>query len=288
MSEESNTDKDRINQNDRLKDLFIIVNPKQSFEKFVLEKKGRSLSSLEEELYSMLPEIKEENKQEFKEVAQKVLGNKSKKEIEIEYPTINRNLKIISAGEYQESLFERFKSKTERILGVLSQKYMIHKDYSSIFYHLLRHLSNVQGGESEAEILNMAENTFSEKKVLELGPTNGYFTYLLQKLGADVRAANSSKELIRIVDNDYNLIFSNDYFDSEKDSLSKVEISLEKIYNLLQDNGLTVHQMKSESGIYFGINLESLKTIGYVPLTQPKLSKDKHINLVLSKGSYSR
>lgn len=284
------------NQIFRLSDMHSLACKGQSPDDFVKTRLGRTPSSLEEELVSMLPAYDESEEREFATEAMKVLEDsgltfpnpKAFEYVASKNPILGEKIKAIGLANFQKGLQVDFYQKAEGILDLSKNyefktryravtpvkfgnhnaacledfNYELTRGYASMLYHLMRHLTNVNGGETKQGIEQLARQTFRGKKILELGCGPGFFLYTLRELGAEVtgldlndkdkdkiEAANldvrfgNAKELTRLVENKkYDVIFSKDFlsFAVTRDDAYPI---MEQVYSSLKDRGLTLHQI---------------------------------------------
>ncbi len=280
----------------RQDDLCSLVYEGKNVRDFLSQRNGRSPSSLEEDLVSHLPLFDEAEEQEIAQEASKTLGGKTHITDPTDFalitrtnPELGKKIKAVGMKNYQHMMQAQFYDKARGIFA-LSKDYEFPARYESVtpvdfmginaacleqfdyggsfgyrsmLYHLMRHLKNVIGEESQSEIEELARKTFSGKKVLELGSGPGFFLYALRELGADVTGVDTNeefreqteqarlnmlygdaKDLARLVgDRRFDVAFSKDFL-SFGVTRHDAEPIMRGVYTALRNGGLTAHQIE--------------------------------------------
>lgn len=283
-------------QTHRMMDLFDSAEISESPEEFIGKRFRRSPSSIEEELVSRLPLFDQEEQNQILSEASKIISPmclsfpdmKAFEAVSKANPELGKKLRSIGLSNFQhlmqldfyksaarileETKSEEFKAEYQKVTPInfnginatcIEQYgYNGSTSYRSMFYMLLRHLTNVEGGESELEIRAKAKSAFSRRKILELGSGPGFFLRLLQNFGAEVKGVdiNSSlekevrkrnlpvvfgdlKDLKKLVgDEKYDIIFSRDvisYAVTRDDS----HPIMQSAFDVLRNGGLSIHQI---------------------------------------------
>jgi SAM-dependent methyltransferase len=280
----------------RLEDLHSFVYEGNNNEGFLNERKSRSPSSLEEELVSNLPLFDEVEEQEITHEASNILGGKTLitdpgdfELIMSKNPELGKKVKAIGLKNNQHMVQANFYEKVREILD-LSKSYEFPAEYElitpvdfmginatcleqfnyggsygyrSMLYHLMRHLNNITGEESKSDIDRKIKDTFSGKRVLELGSGPGFFLYVLRELGADVTGIDKNetfriqteqaklnilygdaKELERLVgDKRFDIVLSKDFLSFGVTRYDAKPIMI-GVHSVLRENGFTVHQIE--------------------------------------------
>ena len=285
-----------VRQIQRLDDLHSLVYEGKNVSDFLIQRNGRSQSSLEEDLVSHLPLFDETEEQEIAQKASEILGGKTHitdpRDFELimrTNPELGKKIKAVGIKNYQHMMQAQFYDKVRKIFD-LSEGYEFPARYESVtpvdfmginvacleqfdyngsfgyrsmLYHLMRHLNNITGEESQSEIEELAKRTFSGKKVLELGSGPGFFLYALRELGADVTGVDTNetfreqteqarlnilygnaKDLARlVVDRRFDVAFSRDFL-SFGVTRHDAEPIMQGVYTALRNGGLTAHQIE--------------------------------------------
>ncbi len=210
------------------KDKLKINNPNVWLEK----RTDRTFSSIEEELLSQLPLINQDeeteinrkvfqllkekgitSKQEFNsevindlqnispELANQIRAleiTKSSRLLQLNFNNSTQNLWKLTqnykfSAEFKQTIERNFGDQTA--IAHDCYKYGFAKEYRSMFYHMLRHTTNLTGQESIEEIKELALTAFKGKRILELGSGPGFYLHLLSLFGASVTGIDSYTKL---------------------------------------------------------------------------------------------
>ncbi|MFA4819348.1 MAG: class I SAM-dependent methyltransferase [Candidatus Aenigmatarchaeota archaeon] len=257
---------------------------------------GRTPSSIEEELWSMLPPTdsndQEEVTQKAGEIAKRhgiALDDRRIFDVaEREDPEFGKRLKTVSVINVQNmlqanfyrsawKLFElgnphkfsaRYDAVTQvpitfdgkRIAVVETYSYGHSTTYRAVLYHLMRHIGNLAGDETESDVKYLARKAFDGKRVLELGCGPGFFLYLLRELGADIVGVekrdtyrdqtdaaklsilygDAEKVTDMIRDKKFDVVFSRNFL-SLHVTVDKGPDVMEAAYGVTNDGGLSFH-----------------------------------------------
>lgn len=275
----------------RLKDLYDHLNENKDPTEFLEQLQHRTPSSLEEELVSQLPLFDEQEEQDLTQKAQNIAQKHGlslpdqrvfaavKKEDE----ELHKELVALGLRNVQYLLQHQFNEKVRHLFETAKKAYFFPADYKkitpvqfgdikaafieeyqfdlypyrSIFYHILRHSTNLTGEESKDELEWKIRKTFKDKKILELGPGPGFFLHMLKEFGAETHGIEPSGEYqkqakqagLNIQTGDaaqldmpeeFDIIYSKDVlsFAVTKDY---VEPIMKAVHKNLKKRGLTVH-----------------------------------------------
>jgi len=204
----------------------------KTLKEFLLEKisERRTPSSVEEELVTRLPIFDNEDNER---ITQKAIESAQKAGIEIKGvideeisaiitrgdPEFEKELRALGLVNFQKEMQLEFYQKAKPLLD-LSRRYEFPAryeaitpaqilgvkaacieqftygrslSYASMFYHMMRHLANLNGSESPEEIEYLARKAVSGRRILELGCGPGFFLYVLKQLGAYVTGVDKNE-----------------------------------------------------------------------------------------------
>jgi SAM-dependent methyltransferase len=291
----------------RLNDLYAQVGKPDELPRFITERRGRTLSSIEEELVSRLPLFDEKEQQEMQDQAIAIVApsgisfpdSRAFDVVDARNPELGKKLRSLGLQNFQhlmqmdfyraaarileETKSREFKASYEKVTplkfaGINAACLEVYNyggavSYRSMLYMLLRHLTNLSGGESELEIRAKARSAFSGKRVLELGSGPGFFLSLLQNFGAKVIGVDENrqleekvkqrdvpivigdaKDLKRLVgDERFDIVISKDFlsYAVTKEDAGPI---LQTAYDVTASRGLSVHQIdysRSSEEAYF-------------------------------------
>jgi|GEM_PF-4975857 len=211
-------------QAQRMKDLFEATyrqlgasNPLE----FLMPRKGRPISSIEEELFTYLPLFDD---QEIDEIQAKAVALAKEKGAEVNTTEFWRALqegdselfeqtKIIGLAGVQYGLLQMEFYKKTLAMFQEAQKHFFEAKYTamnpidlggikaacleqytyspaisyrSMLYHMTRHMTNLEGNETKNQTIGKVIKALEGKRVLELGCGPGFFLHMLHDLGAEV------------------------------------------------------------------------------------------------------
>jgi SAM-dependent methyltransferase len=202
----------------RLRDLWEVTNPGKSPRTFFQDRRGRTCSSLEEELVAGLPLFDQQEQEAIMKKARAIVAplgidfpdTRAFEAVSKANPQLGRDITSIGLLNFQHLMqaevyekmapfwyackgheFKSSYSKTQdsNFMGARAKiletyDYGGASSYRSLFYIMMRHLLNVHGGESPQELRGNVTSALSGKKVLELGCGPGFFIRFLKDLGA--------------------------------------------------------------------------------------------------------
>lgn len=267
-------------------------------EEYLSNHEVRSSSSVEEALVSLLPLMDDRERNETLAEFRKVRGPAESGVVRIDEAVLSllrtshaelaNRVKTIALTNLQNRIQSQFYDRAGGILS-LSRAYEFparyeavtpkslsgesycaveafnyggSQTYRSMLYHLMRHLSNITGNETDSELYHLAEMAFSGKRVLELGSGPGFFLDTLRQLGARVvgvekneqhsQRAQSAGLDIRYGDardvrslmgaNKYDIILSKDFL-SLSVTGEHAECIMKGVFDVSAKGALHVHQV---------------------------------------------
>jgi len=130
----------------------------------------------------------------------------------------------------------------------------------SLFYHLLRHITNINGEETITHLEEKARKVLKNKKILELGCGPGFFLHSLKQLGAEVTGIEinedlkkktsselniiygDARELTKLTKENYDIILSRDFLSISvtKDYAHDI---MKQAYSRMKEKGISIHQI---------------------------------------------
>lgn len=211
-------------QAQRVKDLFEATYEKLGVSNpldFLIPRRGRSISSIEEEMFTYLPMFEEH---EIDEIQEKALALAERKGVKvntpefwealakndkelfdntrviglvgIQYKLLQDTFSVITHDLFKDAQKHFFEARYEAInaieLGPIKAACLEEYAYSpaisyrSMLYHMMRHMTNLDRLDTISGTISTIRQTLEGKRILELGCGPGFFLHMLNDLGAEV------------------------------------------------------------------------------------------------------
>ena len=279
----------------RINDLWNATMNDKNPDEFFKQRIGRTYSSLEEELVTGLPLFDPKEQEELMQKAQAIASksgvsfpdSKAFEAVSNADSKLGSDITSLGLMNFQHLMQAEFydkvvplwdaskkdefkvsylKAQDVDFMGVKAKcletyTYGGASSYRPLFYVMMRHLTNVHGGENQRELHDKVRTALSGKRILELGSGPGFFLKFLKGLGAtevvgvdeNEKLRDGSKRLgVNVVygdARDLGSLIGNQQFDLvvSKDFLSYAVTKddarpiMKGAYKLLSHRGISVH-----------------------------------------------